>query len=209
MNKVILSVFFCLLTGIQISAVANDEFLSEQRIKYDTIAPEDIAAKRQDIETMAKETLERLYKEYPEAEEDIKNGFGYGVFEGQVVNLVLYVAGTGLGVVYDNKTQTPIFMNAIRAGTGPGVGYKSFHGVMVFDNETVFDQFTNIGLQLNASGDAVMKIAGKGTASGVAVSLVPGVSLYQLIDTGLVVQANWGATEFLKDPNLNVRITSK
>jgi hypothetical protein len=29
------------------------------------------------------------------------------------------------------------------------------------------------------------------------------VSAYQLIDTGLVVQANWGATEFLKDPTLN------
>lgn len=115
----------------------------------------------------------------------------------------MYVAGKGLGVVYDNKTKTPIFMNAIRAGTGPGVGYKSIRGVLIFANETVYKQFTTIGLQVSASGGALLKVAGKGTQASKAVSLIPGVSLYQLVDTGLVLQANWGATEFLKDPNLN------
>jgi len=91
----------------------------------------------------------------------------------------------------------------IKAGTGPGVGYKSFHGILIFDNKNVFDQFTTVGFQLSASADAVMTMAGKGVSSGTSVSLVPGVSLYQLIDTGLVLQANWGGTEFLKDPNLN------
>jgi len=209
MNKVLLIPIFFLLISMQTFVIADDEFLSQQRIKFDTIAPEDIAVKRQEIEDMAKETLARLYKEDHEAKEKIKNAYGYGVFQGKVANLVLYVAGTGLGVVYDNETQTPVFMNAIRAGTGPGVGYKSVRGVLVFDNKMVFDQFTTVGLQLNASADAVMKVAGKGASTGTAVSLVPGVSLYQLIDTGLVVQANWGATEFLRDPNLNVRITNK
>ncbi len=67
----------------------------------------------------------------------------------------------------------------------------------------MFNQFTTIGLQVTASADATMKLSGKGVEAGKAVSLVPGVSLYQLVDTGLVLQANWGATEFLKDPNLN------
>ena len=48
-----------------------------------------------------------------------------------------------------------------------------------------------------------MSIADKGISSGKVVSLVPGVSLYHLMDTGLVLQANWGGTEFLKDPHLN------
>lgn len=203
MSKMMLLGFICLLMSIQTNAVANEDFIIEQQSDFDTLSPADIKKMRQDILTMSDETLERLYKKHPKAKNEIQNAYGYGVFQGQAVNLVFYVAGNGLGVVYDNKTHTPIFMNAIRAGTGPGVGYKSLHGVLVFNNETVFNQFTTIGLQVSASGDAVMKVTGKGAESSASVSLVPGVSFYQLIDTGLVLQANWGATEFLKDPNLN------
>ncbi len=203
MNKITAIVSFSLLMGLQLNAAADDDFISEQRAEYDTIAPEDVDTKRQEIQDMAKTTLQRLYKEQPEVEEEIKNAYGYGVFEGHVANIVLYVAGKGFGVVYDNKTQTPVYMNAIRAGTGPGVGYKSVHAVVIFDNETVFKQFTTVGLQVSASGDAVIKVAGKEAGGAKSASLVPGVSIYQLIDTGLVLQVNWGATEFLKDPNLN------
>lgn len=203
MKKLITIIGIYLFVGFQANAIASEDFVSEQRDSFDTMSPEDIVAKRQEILIMSEETLERLYKEQPEVKEDIKNAYGYGVFEGQAVNVVLYNAGRGIGVVYDNKTKTPIFMNVIKAGTGPGVGYKSFHGILIFDNKTVFDQFTTVGFQLTASADAVMTMAGKGVTSGTSVSLVPGVSLYQLIDTGLVLQANWGGTEFLKDPNLN------
>ena len=192
-----------LLMGLAQNVLANEEFIADQRSDFDTLAPEEVDKIRHEIEAMAKETLERLYNKHPEAKEEIKNAYGYGVFDAQIVNLVLYVAGKGLGVVYDNKTKTPIFMNAIRAGTGPGVGYKSVHGVLIFDNETVYNQFTMLGLQVSASGDATIKVAGKGVEAGKAVSLVPGVSFYQLTDLGIVLQANWGATEFLKDPNLN------
>ncbi|WP_198262893.1 hypothetical protein [sulfur-oxidizing endosymbiont of Gigantopelta aegis] len=194
---------FFLLSAMQGTVFANEEFLTEQRDSYDTVTSEDLEKTRQELLKMADETLERLYKEHPDTKEEIKNAYGYGVFEGQSVNLIMYVAGKGLGVVFDNKTKTPIYMNAIRAGTGPGVGYKSVHGVVIFDNETVFNQFTTIGLQVSASGDAMVKVAGRGVNASESASLVPGVSLYQLVDTGLVLQANWGATEFLKDPQLN------
>lgn len=203
MKKIMFIACLYLLMGMSFSAYANDDFLAEQRHDFDTLSPEDIEKLRQHLLTMADETLLRLYDLYPETKEKIKNAYGYGVFEGQSVNLVFYVAGNGLGVVFDNKTKTPIFMNALRAGTGPGVGYKSMHGVVIFDNELVFEQFTNIGLQVSASGDAMIKMLGKGGGKGESMSLVPGVSLYQMIDNGAVVQANWGATEFLRDPNLN------
>jgi len=196
-------IFFILLTGLQANAVADESFIADQRSDFDAVTPEDAEKIRHELINMADETLLRLYKEYPEAQEKIKNAYGYGVFEGQGVNLILYVAGKGLGVVYDNKTHTPVYMNAIRAGAGPGIGYKSLHGVFVFGNEIVYKQFTTIGLQLSASGDAVIKAAGTGVGDSKAISLVPGISYYQLIDTGIVLQANWGATEFLKDPNLN------
>jgi len=66
---------------LQTNAFANEEFISEQRGSFDTMSPEKIVAKRQEILTMSEETIERLYKEHPEAKEDIKNAYGYGVFD--------------------------------------------------------------------------------------------------------------------------------
>ncbi|MCK5698186.1 MAG: hypothetical protein KAI02_08495 [Gammaproteobacteria bacterium] len=193
-----------LLMSVQMKAVADDDdFIQEQNTPNDAVTIENASAKRQKIEEMATQTLERLYKEQPKAEEEIKNAYAYGVFEGHIANIVLYVAGKGLGVVYKNSDQTKTYMNAVRAGTGPGVGYKSIHAVLVFKNETVYKQFTTVGLQVGASGDAVIKLAGKEAGGVKSVSLVPGVSIYQMVDKGLVLQANWGATEFLKDPILN------
>jgi len=74
---------------------------------------------------------------------------------------------------------------------------------LIFKNELVYDQFTTVGLHVGASVDASIKIAGKGGAAATAISLVPGISMYQLTDTGLVLQANWGGTEFIKDFELN------
>jgi len=205
MKKLILLIGVYLLVSVQSLVIASedDDFLTEQRKSFEELTPEQVEAKRQEVLTMSKDTLERLYKEHPETKEEIKNAYGYGAFEGHGVNLVLYVAGKGHGVIFDNKTNTPIFMNAIRAGTGPGVGYKSIHAVLIFKNETVYKQFATIGVQVSASGDALLKVAGEGAEMSKAASLVPGVSYYQLTDTGLVLQANWGATEFLKDPHLN------
>jgi len=191
------------LTTFHNCAIADEDFTAAQQDEFKELTPAELESKRQEILSMAEETLAHLYKEHPKAEDEIKNAYGYGVFEGHSVNLIMYVAGKGVGVVYDNKTHTPIYMDAIRLGTGPGVGFKSLHFVLIFNNELVFDQFTTVGLQVSAAGDASLKVAGKGAGIGEAISLVPGVSAYQLIDTGLVVQANWGATEFLKNPALN------
>ena len=192
-----------LLMNLPMSAVADDGFIADQNTPDDALTEENAGEKRKDIEKMAAQTLERLYKEQPKAEEEIKNAYAYGVFEGHIANIVLYVAGKGLGVVYKNSDQTKTYMNAVRAGTGPGVGFKSIHAVILFKNENVYKQFTTVGLQVSASGDAVVKIAGKEAGGVKAVSLVPGVSMYQMVDKGLVLQANWGATEFIKDPILN------
>jgi hypothetical protein len=139
----------------------------------------------------------------------LKNSYGYGAFEGYGVNLVLYVVGKGHGVVFDNKTKTPIFMNSIRAGTGPGVGYKSLQTVLIFHNEIVFQQFITVGLHMSASGDASLKVAGKGIGIEDEMSLVPGITGYQLINSSVVLQANWGATEYLKSSQLNDMTSQK
>lgn len=193
--------YLCGILLLSISGLATADVDSYQNAG--TATPQQIEQKQKDLLQMADDTLARLYSSNPDAKQVVESAYGYGVFEGQVVNLLLYVGGTGMGVVFDNKTKTPVFMRAVRAGTGPGVGYKSLHGIIVFDNETVYEQFTTIGLQIGASADAALTIDGKGAGIHESASLVPGVSTYVFTDTGIVVQANWGATEFLKDSELN------
>jgi lipid-binding SYLF domain-containing protein len=182
---------------------AADDLMSDEQHQEQKMTPEQAEKKRQEILAMSKETLDRLYKENPEVKKEIEESYGYAVFYEKTVNVLLVVGGTGYGVSFDSKTHTPIFMTAIRAGTGPGVGYKSSHGVYIFKTDTVYNQFTTIGMQIGASGDATAKLSGKGYELSKAVSLIPGVKYYQFTDKGLVLQANWGATEYLKDPQLN------
>jgi hypothetical protein len=93
-------------------------------------------------------------------------------------------------------------MTMVRAGTGPGVGYEEYRQVLIFENELLFKEFVTAGLQANASANATAKMGDIDVDESMVISLVPGVKLYQLTDKGLDVQANWGGTEYLRDPEL-------
>ena len=60
---------------------------------------------------------------------------------------------------------------------------------------------------LYTTGPAIEEIAltmrGKGTEAVEAVSFNPYVKVYQITDKGLLLQANWGGTKIVKDPELN------
>jgi len=78
----------------------------------------------------------------------------------------------------------------------------------IAEQRASFDTMSPEKIQLKRNeilkmADATINLAGKGMGVSKAYSLVPGISLYQLNDTGIVLQANWGATEFLNDPQLN------
>ena len=166
------------------------------------LAPEHADGVKKHLLTMADETLQRLYKENPEAKEELEKAYGYAVFSGTGFNLVFYVGGAGKGVAFDNATKTPVYMTMVRAGTGPGVGYEEYRQVLIFSNETLFKEFVTVGLQGNASANATVKMGEIDIDEGMAISLVPGVKLYQLTDKGIDIQANWGGTEYLRDPEL-------
>jgi lipid-binding SYLF domain-containing protein len=164
-----------------------------------TLAADDAAKaeeKRQAILKMRDETLERLYKEKPEAKGVVEKSPGYAVFDATGVNLVLYVGGKGAGVLLDKSTDKPTFMSMVRAGTGPGLGYKEFKQVIVFKNKKAMDLFQTTGVDVGASFD-FGKVLAKGQ------SFHPDFTLYTITDKGFTVQANWGGTKYFKDAELN------
>jgi lipid-binding SYLF domain-containing protein len=164
----------------------------------------DVEKKRAERRALRDETLEKLYKDKPEVRDEIAKAEGYAVFDGSQVNVVLYVGASGQGILVDNKKGgAETFMTMKRAGAGPGVGYKDYKQIMVFKNRALFDQFKTVGADVSASADATIKTGGKGSSFDGSVSFNPQLSVYQMTDRGLMLQANWGGVAYYPDTDLN------
>lgn len=154
-------------------------------------------AQQQSIRKHAEETLVRLYAEYPKAKAEIAAAAGYAVFDLSSVNAVLLVGQKGKGILVNNRTRVPTYMKAVRAGTGPGIGYQELRQVFVFANATAMEQF----LLGQALGGDVSASTTVGTANK-QQSFNPYIKTYQLSEKGFAIQANWGGTAYLADPDL-------
>ncbi|MGA9047043.1 hypothetical protein [Sulfuricurvum sp.] len=149
------------------------------------------------------ETLQLLYKHAPEAKEMIANSYGYATFSNVGVNLVLLSAEGGIGMAHENKTGKNTYMNMASGGVGFGLGVKDFRAVFLFENKAVFDRFVNEGWEANAQADAAAKLADKGDAINLAITVEPGIRLYKLTQNGLALQATIQGTKYWKDGELN------
>ena len=159
--------------------------------------------KRQKILDMRTEVLERLYRERPSTKSEVKKAEGYAVFSNIGINLVLFSAGGGQGVVHDNDSGDNIFMNMGSAGVGFGLGIKDFRGVFVFHNRDAMNTFVEYGWDFSGQADAAAKSGDKGDEASLSASVVNGVSLYQLTENGLALQATLQGTKYWKSKKLN------
>jgi lipid-binding SYLF domain-containing protein len=159
--------------------------------------------KRDALRKIRDDALADFYATKPEIKDELAKAVGYAVFDASQVNILLFVGGLGEGVLVENGTGEETFMKMTRAGTGPGIGYKSFRQLMVFKDRSLFDNFRKLGADVGASADATMKIGGKGVAVDPNVSFNPLLSIYQITDRGALLQANWGGVAYAPDADLN------
>tara|TARA_R110002111_G_scaffold82138_6_gene129424 strand:+ start:946 stop:1533 length:588 start_codon:yes stop_codon:yes gene_type:complete len=159
--------------------------------------------KRQKILDMRTEVLERLYLEKPSTKSEIKNAEGYAVFTNIGINLVLFSAGGGQGVVHDNHSGENTYMYMGSAGVGIGLGVKDFRGVFVFHNRDAMKTFIEYGWDFSGQADAAAKSGDKGDERSLSATVVNGVSLYQLTENGLALQATLQGTKYWKAKKLN------
>jgi lipid-binding SYLF domain-containing protein len=87
-------------------------------------------------------------------------------------------------------------------GLGLGLGVKDFRAVFVFDNQATFNRFVESGWEFGAHADAAAKAKDKGGAVGGEV-LIDGITIYQLTESGLALQATIKGTKYWKDDELN------
>jgi len=162
-------------------------------------------ARRAQLREMKATALKDFYAANPKVKEELEAAVGYAVFDASQVNIVLYLGSAGAGVMVDNTGGKETFMSMARAGTGPGVGYKTYRQLIVFKDRTLFDTFATVGADVGASADATFKRSGStgGLALDGSMSFNPMLSVYQITDSGALLQANWGGVAYLPDDELN------
>ncbi len=159
--------------------------------------------KRAKIQEMRAEVLEQLYREKPSTRTEIANAVGSAVFSNIGINVIFMSAGGGSGVVHDNESGKNTYMKMGSAGVGIGLGVKDFRGIFVFHTRKALDRFINSGWDFAGQADAAAKSDEKGAEGNVAGTVVNGVSLYQITETGLALQATLQGTKYWIDKKLN------
>lgn len=158
--------------------------------------------KRQAILKMKQEVLSDLYRVHPEARSKIAKAPGYAVFSNANINLVLASFSGGEGVVKNNVTGKHTFMKMGEVGVGFGLGVKDFRAVFVFHKQDRLNNFITQGWEVGAHADAAAKAGEKGGAVAGEI-LLDGVTIYQLTENGLALQATVKGTKYWRDSELN------
>jgi lipid-binding SYLF domain-containing protein len=158
---------------------------------------------RADVRKSAEQTLERLYKVAPAARQNVEGAAGYAVFNNFGMKIFFAGGGTGSGVAVNNKTHKEVFMKMIEVQAGLGIGIKKFRLVWVFETQQALDNFIDSGWEFGAQSTAAAKAGSTGAAASGAISVSPGVWIYQLTDDGLALEFTAKGTKYYRDDTLN------
>ncbi|MFO7762268.1 MAG: hypothetical protein R6V61_00880 [Wenzhouxiangellaceae bacterium] len=160
------------------------------------------AEKRAAILEMRDETLARLYEEEPGAKARIDEASGYGVFDSASQNLILLQTGGGYGVLTSASGETT-FMKMGGAGVGFGIGLKDYREVIIFRDQADFERFRDSGWEASGQAEATAQAGKKGGSAAGKQSIDMDVRTYQMMESGVALQATVGASKYWKWRDLN------
>lgn len=111
--------------------------------------------------------------------------------------------GKGQGIAFDKATQKVTYMKMLELQAGLEIGVKKFRTIFVFETKEAMDRFVNTGWEFGGQATAAATTGDKGGAYQGAVSVMPGVWMYQLTEKGLAVELTGKGTKYYKDDDLN------
>ncbi len=158
---------------------------------------------RNEIREATQDALATLYEFQPSARYAIDHAAGYGVFSATGIKLLFAGGRQGRGMVVNNRTHRQTFMRMIGVQAGLGLGIARTRLIFVFETQSALQNFINQGWEFGASGSLAAAAGGEGGMFNGAVSVAPGVFVYQITDTGLAAQITATGTRFFKDDALN------
>ncbi len=161
------------------------------------------AEKQAEVRKAAQETLAAVYKAQPSARKAVESAAGYAAFSNFGMKILVAGGGSGEGIAVNNKTKATTYMKMAEVQAGLGFGVKKFRLVWVFETDKAFDDFVNSGWAFGAQATASAKAGEKGASYQGAVSVAPGVWLYQLAGDSLALELTAKGTKYFKDGDLN------
>ena len=162
-----------------------------------------LTERRQIIDNMAQQSLQRLYIEKPATQQQVADAAGYGVFSNANAYIVFASVGGGYGVVVDKVTGRKTYMRVSAGGLGLGIGAKDYRQVVVFNNRKALIDFVGSGWNIGGQADATAKTGETGGAMAGEGSISKDVNMYTLTDTGLALQATVTGWRYWVDEELN------
>jgi hypothetical protein len=161
--------------------------------------------RRQYVMQMRDEALEDLYREKPEARDQVATAAGYGVFRNLGQNIIFVETGGGFGIVRDNKTGEDTYMKMRTFGLGLGLGATDFRAVYIFRNEAVLGDFVRGDYQVGAKAQAAAKTGDEGGAATATGEPDDDIIVYQFTKSGVVASATVQGSKYSVDKALNAK----
>ena len=158
---------------------------------------------RAEVRKTSQKILGQLYRAKPSAKGAVAAAAGSAVFSNFGMKLFVAGGGAGSGLAVNNATKQEVFMKMVEVQAGLGFGIKKFRVVFVFETESAFNEFVNSGWEFGGQATAAASYDGKGGAYQGAVSVMPGVWLYQMTDDGLALELTGKGTKYYKNDELN------
>ena len=194
--KVLLVLFFAI-------GVITQPVLADSGKKDAGMSETEKTKKRTEIQKMVDQTLKKLYAAQPKAKKAISKSEGYAVFSNFGMKILVAGGGTGKGLAVNKETGQKTYMKMLEVQAGIGLGIKKFQVIWVFDDESDFKAFINQGWEFGGQATAAAKMNGDGNSMQGALSVKPGVWVYQLTGDGLALELTLKGTKYFKDKNLN------
>jgi len=116
------------------------------------------------LEKLHKETLDELYREYPEAREQIKKSAGYVIMDNSVVKIPMFGAGSGYGIAINRIKKTQSYVKMLRLDIGWGGGARHVRPVLIMYDQKEFESFVKGKWIFNSGGEASAKAGDTGSA---------------------------------------------
>lgn len=166
-------------------------------------SPEQIEQAQAKIRDGSADILEQLYAIAPSARKQIASAYGYAVFSTFGMKLMVAGGDNGKGLAVSHKPRREVFMRMVSVQAGLGFGIKQTQLVFVFKSQKAFDQFVDSGWEFGGQASLAATDGADGMAIDGAVSVAPGVWLYQMTEKGLAAELAVKGTKFFRDGELN------
>lgn len=166
-------------------------------------SPAKIQQTQDKIRQGTSDILAQLYGMEPSSRKQIASAYGYAVFSTFGMKLMVAGGGSGKGMAVRQMPRKELFMKMVSAQAGLGFGIKKTSLVFVFKTKSAFDQFVNSGWEVGGQASVAATDGSGGLAIDGAISVAPGVWLYQMTEQGLAAELAVKGTKFYKDSELN------